>query len=70
MTIGQKINIERMKKGLTLKELSDKSNISSSTINSWIYHDSHPDIYLLSDVADVLGLSLDYLAGRELKNGK
>ena len=65
MTIGQHINLARLKKELSVRALAEKAFVSQSTIASWIYHGTHPDIELLIAVADVLEISLDELVGRE-----
>jgi len=65
MSIGERINQIRRERKLTIDELAQKAYVSKNTIIYWIYHDNvHPDIELLACVADVLGVSLDYLAGR------
>lgn len=64
MTVGTRINLIRQQRGLTLEQLAQKANVSVNTLNSWIYRDIHPDIELLSMVADILDCSLDELAGR------
>ena len=67
MTIGQRINLARNNKNITIEELALKSRVSKNTINSWIYRGAHPDIELLVCVADVLEISLDELVGRKNK---
>ena len=67
MTIGQHINKVRMDKGYTLDRLADESFVSKFTINSWIYHGHIPTVDLLISVADVLGVSLDELVGRDCR---
>jgi len=69
MTIGQRINMIRKEKGLTIQQLADKSDISTHTIISWIYQGHHPDILLLCDLADTLDISLDELVGRQYTAG-
>ena len=64
MTIGQRINLIRYEKDLSLDQLAQKANVSKNTICYWIYRGGHPDIELLCSVADVLEVSLDELAGR------
>ena len=74
MTIGGRINLLRYEKDLTIEKLAQMANISKNTLVSWLYHDIHPDPLALTAVADVLGVSLDYLAGRtdirEMNNTK
>lgn len=65
MTIGERVNLLRRERKMTLNELAQKAYVSRATIIRWIYTpDVHPDIVLLVFVADALGVSLDYLAGR------
>ena len=64
MTIGQRINLIRCERDMSLDQLAEKANVSKNTICSWIYRGVHPDIELLCSVADVLQVSLDELAGR------
>lgn len=70
MTIGQHINLARLKKELSVRELAEKSYVSPNTIASWIYRGTHPDIELLISVADVLEISLDELVGRKFPKGE
>lgn len=66
MTIGQRINLARIERDLSIDELAKRAHVSKNTIISWIYRDVHPDIELLTAVADVLEMSLDELAGRKV----
>ena len=64
MTIGQRINLKRNLKGMTLAGLSEEANVPKDTLTSWIYRGVHPDIETLCKIADVLECTLDELAGR------
>ena len=66
MTIGQHINMARLKKGYTIKRLAEESFISVNTIIYWIYHGACPSVDLLICVADTLGVTLDELVGRQV----
>ena len=68
MTTGQRINIARMQKNLTLQDLADKSGVSCSTIIGWIYRNTDPKLKMLVKIADVLEMTLDDLVGRKLSN--
>ena len=68
ITIGQQVNVIRLKKNVTLKELAEKSGVSEWTMCSWIYQGHTPTVDLLICVADVLNVSLDELVGRKVKN--
>ena len=52
-------------KKLNIKELSAKTNIPRSTINSWTLKKRSPKIDYLCTLADFFGVSVDYLLGRE-----
>ncbi len=52
-------------KKLNIKELSAKTNIPRSTINSWTLKKRSPKIDYLCTLADYFGVSVDYLLGRE-----
>lgn len=65
MTIGQRINLERQKRDISIDELADLTRISRNTIVSWIYRGYHPDIDFLIAIADVFEITLDELVGRE-----
>ena len=67
MTIGEHINEARIKRGMTIDQLAQKSYVSRNTICGWIYHGNHPDIEILICIANVLNMSLDELVGREFK---
>ena len=63
--------IERIKKiakshGYTLLQLNDKAHLGKNVIYSW--KNKTPSIDNLQKVADVLGVSTDYLLGKEDKN--
>jgi transcriptional regulator with XRE-family HTH domain len=67
MTIGQRINLIRYQKDMTVDELAEKSNISKHTINAWLYAGYNPHIEALIQIADVFDMSLDDLVGRKRK---
>lgn len=70
MTIGQRINIYRLQRDITMKELAKAVNISISTYYGWIYRGAHPDIDSLIRIADLFDMSLDELVGREYHSTK
>ena len=49
--------------GMTITELSLRSNVSPSTISNWIQGRTLPDIARLFAVSNVLGASIDWLVG-------
>ncbi len=57
-------------KGITQKQLSEKTGIPTSSIASWFgKQSSYPSIEYASIIADELGCSIDYLIGREDESG-
>lgn len=70
MTIGQRINILRKQRGLSVARLAKKLYIPQSTICNWVYHGAHPDIDFLIRIADLFDMSLDDLVGREYHSTK
>ena len=67
MTIGESIRKAREAQGFTRKKLSAKSGVSASTIYNWETDKFIPSIFTLICVADVLGVSLDELVGRDFE---
>ena len=55
----------REEKGLTQQKLSEKIKLSRSTIAMYETGGSEPDLLTLSNLADILGTSVDQLLGRE-----
>jgi transcriptional regulator with XRE-family HTH domain len=65
MTLGEKIRYHRRKNNLTQAELAEKAGISKAAV--WAYEDDkrEPKFFAVICLAYVLGVSLDYLAGKE-----
>lgn len=59
------LKIARIKKGMTQQELSEKINCSLADISRYETGRIKPPITKLCKLADVLGVSTDYLLGRE-----
>ena len=64
------IFVERLKdvmisKNLNIKQLADEIKVERRTLNSWILKKRTPRIDYLYSIADCLGVSIDYLVGRE-----
>lgn len=70
MTIGQRINIFRLQRDMTMKELAEAISISPNTFHCWVYRGAHPDIDSLIMIADLFDMSLDELVGREYHSSK
>lgn len=67
--IGDKIEELRKSKGMTQEELGEKLATSPSTIGMYEQNRRTPDIYKLTSVAEIFGVSTDYLLGIEERDG-
>ena len=59
--MGDIIRTMRRERNLTQRQLADRLNISDKTVSKWERGLGCPDISLLKQLADVLGISLDRL---------
>lgn len=57
----------RKEKGLTQAALAEILNISNRTVSKWENGDGFPDITILPDIADALGITVDELLSGERK---
>ena len=64
-TFGQRLSRLRKEKGLTQEEIASKVTISPQAVSKWENDISSPDILTLGQLADLLGVSVDELLGRE-----
>ena len=65
MTIGTKIASCRKEMGLTQDALAQKLGVTNQAVSKWESDQSCPDIQLLPQIADIFGITLDALFGRE-----
>lgn len=66
--VGQLIKKKRLEKKMTQQELADKLHITDRAISKWERGLGAPDISLLQDLSNILGLSIsDVLSGEECK---
>lgn len=63
--ICDKINDIRKEKSWTIQQFADEVKIPRTTINSWLLKRRTPRIDLIYHIADCLGVTIDYLVGRE-----
>ena len=61
MNLVERIKTIAHKRSMTIKDLSIKAGIGPKTISNW--RDRNPQTETLQKVADVLGVSVDYLLG-------
>lgn len=67
LTFGERLMIERKRKGLTKQELSEICGIYKSAISRYESGETEPLLFSAMCIADALGVSIDYLVGREKK---
>ena len=65
MTFGEKIRHHRVKLHLTQTELGEKAGVSTSSIAEYEMDKREPKFFAVICLADALGVSLNYLAGKE-----
>ncbi len=64
MTFGQRLRQARKEKGLSLVKLADLSGVHETAINAYECARYGPGLNNAIRLADDLGVSLDWLAGR------
>ena len=55
----------RILNNMTQMELGEKLNYSDKTVSKWERAESTPDISVLVEIADIFGVSVDYLVRSE-----
>lgn len=63
-TFGERFKALRRAKGLTQEAVAVKLNISGQAVSKWENDLSAPDISILPELADLLGVTVDQLLGR------
>lgn len=63
--VANNISELRMANNMTQLELAEKLNYSDKTISKWERAESSPDISVLVEIAELFGVTLDYLAKSE-----
>lgn len=66
MNIGQNIKKERVKRNLTQAELGKLTGTSNTAISAYETNSSLPPIDFLVRIADIFGITLDELVGRNV----
>ncbi len=64
MGFGERLKKSRIAKGWTQAELGKMLNVADATINRYEKDLRRPDPEMLRQMADILGVSIDYLTGR------
>lgn len=65
MSIAENIARMRKARGLTQEALAEEIGVSAQTISKWETATTYPDVSLLPVIADVFGVTIDALYGRE-----
>ncbi len=65
--IAENITALRTLAGMTQLELAGKLNYSDKSVSKWERAEAAPDIYILKNIADIFGVSVDYLITRHKK---
>lgn len=63
--LNDNIRTLRKRMGLTQVELAERLNVSQSTITSWENGTRRPDLDLLPILAQIFGVTIDVLLGRD-----
>lgn len=63
--VAKNITELRLLNNMTQMELAEKINYSDKTVSKWERAESSPDISVLVKIADLFGVSLDYLVRTE-----
>lgn len=66
-TFGQRFQRLRKNVGLTQEDVAAKLNITAQAISKWENDVSAPDISVLVELADMLGVTLNELLGKEVE---
>ena len=66
-TLGQRIARLRKEKKLTQEDLAKKFNVSTQAVSKWENDLSAPDISILKELANTLGVTIDYLLSNKAK---
>lgn len=64
-TIGDRIKYHRKRLGLTQEQLAERMGVSAQAVSKWENNLSCPDISVLPVLADVFGISVDELLGKQ-----
>ena len=59
--IGKMIALLRSQKGITQAELGERLGVSFQAVSKWERGETLPDVSLLTDLADVLEITVDFL---------
>lgn len=61
---GRRLKAERALKGIERKDLADSLGVHNSSLSYYENGINYPTVDVLIKIADILGVSIDYLLGR------
>ena len=70
MTLGEKISDLRKNKGLSQEKLAELMDVSRQAVTKWESGKANPDTENLIRLAEIFGVSLDELCGKEAEKPK
>ena len=68
MNFGDKIQLQRKKKGMTQEELGEELNVSRQTITKWESNQSFPEIKKIIKLSYFFDVTIDYLLKDEIED--
>ena len=63
--IGEYILNYRKQNGLTQGEFGELLGVSTQAVSKWERELCYPDIFLIPDISDLIGVSIDEMMGRK-----
>lgn len=66
-SIGKRIAESRRSAGFTQEELANRLGVTPQALSKWEKGGSSPDLVMLSTICEILGVSADYLIGKNRK---
>ena len=70
MELNQTIPSLRTEKGYTQERLAEMLGVTCQAVSKWECGNAYPDITLLPKLAEIFGVSVDYLLGYDLRSQK
>ncbi|MBE6985334.1 MAG: helix-turn-helix transcriptional regulator [Ruminococcaceae bacterium] len=63
-TLGERIKCHRKRLNMTQEQLAERIGVSAQAVSKWEHNQSCPDITVLPELADLFGISIDELLGK------
>ena len=68
--VGECIFRYRKERGMTQGEFGKQLGVSAFAVSKWEREICYPDIFLLPDISNILGISIDEMMGAQCCKGK